>query len=72
MTPISVMTTPMIAVRIGRPAATNAPKVTSRMTNATIMPMISGSSDELELPAGIDAAGVLDLQPACVAGFTAA
>ena len=43
--PISVMITPTIALRIGSPAATNAPKVTSRMTKAMIMPMSSGVSE---------------------------
>jgi hypothetical protein len=43
--PISEIATPIRAVRIGRPPATNDPRVNSRMSRATAMPMIS------ELPA---------------------
>ena len=40
--PSAPMPTPMPAVMMGRPAATTAPKVMTRMRNATPMPMISG------------------------------
>ena len=43
--PIRVVITPMIAPRIGMPAAANAPKVIIRMTNAMIRPITSGSSE---------------------------
>ena len=45
VTPISVVITPMIAPMMGMPAAANAPKVISRMMNATIRPTSSGSSE---------------------------
>ena len=43
--PIRVVITPMIAPRIGMPAAANAPKVIIRMMNATMRPTSSGSSE---------------------------
>ena len=43
--PIKVVITPMIAPRMGIPAATKAPKVTIRMPNAMIRPISSGASE---------------------------
>ena len=45
VTAIKVVTTPMIAPRMGMPAAAKAPKVIMRMMNATIRPTSSGSSE---------------------------
>ena len=45
VTPMIAVTTPMSAEMMGSPAATNAPNVTIRIRNATMMPMSSGSSD---------------------------
>ena len=43
--PIKVVTTPMIAPRMGMPAATKAPKVIIRIPNAMIRPTSSGTSE---------------------------
>ncbi len=43
--PIKVVITPMIAPRMGMPAAANAPKVIIRMPNAMIRPISSGTSE---------------------------
>ncbi len=43
--PIRVVTTPMIALRIGMPAAAKAPNVIIRMMNATSRPTSSGVSE---------------------------
>ena len=43
--PIKVVTTPMIAPRMGMPAAANAPKVIIRIPNAMIRPISSGASE---------------------------
>ena len=43
--PIRVVITPMIAPRMGMPAAAKAPKVIIRMPNAMIRPISSGTSE---------------------------
>jgi len=43
--PIKVVITPMIAPRMGMPAAAKAPKVIIRIPNATIRPISSGTSE---------------------------
>ena len=43
--PIKVVTTPMIAPRMGMPAAAKAPKVIIRIPNAMIRPTSSGTSE---------------------------
>ena len=43
--PIKVVITPMIAPRMGIPAATKAPKVIIRMPKAMIRPISSGTSE---------------------------
>ena len=43
--PIKVVITPMIAPRMGMPAAAKAPKVIIRIPNAMIRPISSGASE---------------------------
>src|SRR5882724_4739304 len=71
VTPVSVTATPMIAVRIGNPAATNAPNVMSRMTNATIRPTISGVSEIAVRQPGYTLPEYSTSTPASRAGTTA-
>jgi hypothetical protein len=50
--PATPMATPTSAVAMGSPAATTAPKVISRMTNAAMTPKISGMSGMLNRKPG--------------------
>ena len=63
------MPTPIPAVMIGSPAATTAPKVTSKIRNATTEPMISGQFGGLDLVPGKHAARVLDRNAGDLRGF---